>query len=1105
MTWSGRHPWLGLVGILAVSALSLLVLAAPRPLEAALGLPPGRLGLPRLDPEVDTVFPLHDPRRATYASMRADFGRDDCGALVLIETPDALAPAFLARLERLTDLLHDHAQVDPDEVNSLSHTPYARGQGELLEVGPLYSPGEPLPPDLLTNPLYRNRVVSADRRLAALRVAIAPWHDTPSNRRALVADLRREVEAWLQPGERAWFDGVLVVREEVLALMRQDLRRVFPLALAVLLGVLALLLRRPLGVALGVFVVGASLLWTLAFMSLAGLPLTLLSPAALPVLLLVAGVGDVVHALSGLGRLVGEGVPQPQALQRTLREAGPPCLMTSLTSAAAFASLWWSDVPLIQTLGVPIAVGVLAAWVLCFGALPALSRLAGPRIVPPLGGGWLGARIARGAYRLARSRRGLVIGGFVLLGALCLLEGARVKVESKVLGDFPADHPLRRTRDFVEQRFGGVSGLQLVVRPRTPSSPEDPRLLEPDALRGVAALVDELRAEAARGSEVLEVIALTDFLEDVQSALDGRRPGTRRLPESSAAAAQLLLLYEGASPTDPTRPFLGPSTAGAERLGAAAWRRHDVLRVSLRLKTLPTPAFFACVERLEARARELLPEDLSVEASGTTVMIQAAHGALIHNLATSLLLALGVVLALIALWTRSLRLTALALLPNLIPLLALAGCMGALGIELRLATSVVFCLAFGVAVDDTIHLLAALARHRDAQPAVQVRYALERTGSALVGTTLVLVCGFGVLLASGVLANRILGGLCALALLVALAADLLLLPALLMRPKEQAFGGKVLRGTALFFGLSALTLLLIQRFVPDFMQAQTVEPRWSLLPVALGLLVALWFSDAARYKLALWGYGVSITWRRGLAMMALFHMAAFLTPGASGGQPLLVWYCRRKGISWGVSAAVAVIKPMSAMAVIGLAALIALPFRSDLPASVLNGLFLGYVVVGGVLLAIAAVIVWPTQGLRALRRLSRSLPASARWAREDGPLDRTVEALTALRRPGFLAANMALATLWYVLEVALLGVLIVGVGANPDPERFLSDLVLFKALAISAPTPGASGVAEGGLTWFFGTTYALAIMACYRVAFFYLEIVAGVGILGWELARGRRR
>jgi len=1101
---SARHPWLCLAAIALISALSVLVLVAPGPLERGLGLEAGRLGLPRLDPRIDTVFPVHDPRRATYTAMRADFGRDDRGALVLIETPDALDAAFLARLEALTERLRLNPRVDPDSVNSLSHTSYARSEDGTFDVGPLYQPGRPLPEGLLQSPLYVNHVVSADGRIAALRAAIAPWQDTPANRRALVAELRREVAATLVPGERAWFDGVLVVREEVLALMRDDLRRVFPLALVALLVVLGLVLRRVAAVGLGVVVVGTSLLWTLAFMSLVGLPLTLLSPGALPVLLLVAGVGDVVHALSGLGRRVGEGVPRAQALEQALREAGGPCLLTSLTSAAAFASLWWSDVPLIQTLGVPIAVGVLAAWAVCFGALPAASRVLGARLVPPLHSGWIGSRVAAWAFDVARRRRGWVLGGFGLAGVACLLAGAQLRIESKVLGDFPPEHPLRQTRDFVEDRFGGVTGLQLVVRPSAPSSPEAPRLLEPDVLRGVAALVDELRAEAEGGSEVLEVLGVTDFLLEVRSALDDRAPGTRRLPEDAAGAAQLLVLYEGAAPSDPTQAFLGPTTRATLAPGDET-RRQDVLRVTLRLKALSTPAFFALVERLEARARELLPEDVGVEASGTSVMLQAAHGALVRNLATSLLIALAVVLGLIFVWTRSLRLTVWALVPNLVPLVALVGVMGALGIELRLATSVVFCLAFGVAVDDTIHLLAGLARRRGEPPAVQVRGALAHTGSALVGTTLVLVCGFGVLLASGVLANRILGGLCALALVVALAADLLLLPALLLRPTTQAFGSKVLRGTLLFFGLSGLTILMLQRFVPDFLQAQTVDPRWELLPVAVVLLLGLWVTDAARYKLALWGYGVHLPWRGGFALMVLFHMAAFLTPGASGGQPLMVWYLRRKGIPWGVSAAVAVIKPMSAMAVIGGAALIVLPFRHDLPASVLDALLLGYTVVGAILLAIAAVIVWPTQGLRALRRLSRRLPQSARWAREDGPLDRTVEALSALRRPGFLAANMGLALLWYAFEVGLLGVLIVGVGATPDMDRFLSDLVLFKALAISAPTPGASGVAEGGLTWFFGTTYALAIMACYRVAFFYLEILAGLGVLGWELGRGRSR
>ncbi len=169
-----------------------------------------------------------------------------------------------------------------------------------------------------------------------------------------------------------------------------------------------------------------------------------------------------------------------------------------------------------------------------------------------------------------------------------------------------------------------------------------------------------------------------------------------------------------------------------------------------------------------------------MRVTGNTFMIQAAHQSLIRNLALGLGTALLAVFSAVLIGTRSLRLAFLGLIPNVFPLLLAGAAMAVGGVELRLATSVIFCVVFGIAVDDTIHFLAALGQHSEKSTRAQVGAALRGTGSALVATTAILVGGLGTLSLSDVLANRLFGALSALALLGALAADLFFLPALLL-------------------------------------------------------------------------------------------------------------------------------------------------------------------------------------------------------------------------------------------------------------------------------------------------------------------------------------
>ncbi len=781
-----RHPLVSVAVVVAVTALAVAPIAFGRRLTALTGRPVGL----RMDFRAEKLFPARDPRLAIHDAFADDFGRGDRTALILLRSPGVLERASMERIHRITEDLRAHPLADRDRVSSLSHVTYVRAEDDWLRVEPLFdaervASGEAawapaaMADGLLDHPLYENRIIGRDADIAAFVVPLDPRSDTPRNRNAFAAWLHDYFAAEVQEGEEVHLDGIIITRHEVLQLMTRDSRTYYPVAAIMLLVILAIVFRSVLVAAITTVVVILAAVWTVGLMAAADIPLNLIS-TAIPVLIVVAGVGDAVHLLARHGQLIASGLAPRAALFEAVSEVSTACLLTSVTTAAGFLSLAISDVEVIREFGIPVGFGIMAAYAVTFLLLGPILLVVRPPAASPHGRTGLAHRFAAWIWRLVDGHAPRVIAGALLLTLAAAATLPLVRIESRMLGDFGPESRLVRTRTFTEEHFGGVSALELVVRvPRSGSVVAGGPTASATAIRGAGRTIDDevlaavdrvvskMRGDAFRERGVLYVLSVTDYLKDMNHIFAERAPGSFRLPPSRDASAQFLLLYESATPSDPTTDFITPS--------------RDAVRVQVRIRNLWTPEFFALADAIHDEARREVPAGLDVQVTGWTLMIQAIHESLAHNLLASLVIALAVIFGAVLLVTRSLRLSLLSLIPNLLPLLLLLATMALLGIRLRMVTSVLFCVVFGIAVDDTLHFVAALHQRRALGGREAVRAAVHETGAALVLTTVILSAGFGVLLLSTIMANRLFGALSGLTLIFALLADLLLLPALVLR------------------------------------------------------------------------------------------------------------------------------------------------------------------------------------------------------------------------------------------------------------------------------------------------------------------------------------
>lgn len=324
----------------------------------------------------------------------------------------------------------------------------------------------------------------------------------------------------------------------------------------------------------------------------------------------------------------------------------------------------------------------------------------------------------------------------------------------------------------------------------------------------------------------------------------------------------------------------------------------------------------------------------------------------------------------------------------------------------------------------------------------------------------------------------------------------------------QGVRRKLLRGFLVFVGLSALGFLILGKLLPGFWAAQTIAWRWPAFLTAAVLILLLWVLDALRYRVLARGFDLQLGLGRCLQLGFLFHMAAYLTPGSAGGQPLVAWYLARRGVPLPEAIGIALLKPLLGMFVITAGGGAALLLHPSPPPGLERFLVLGAVVMlvaaalVGVLLfqpkRVAAGCAW------AFRHLSQ-LPGLGRLARAQGALERSAEVAERVRARGlpFLLANLALTAAWYGLGLLALGLIARSVGIERALLPLSCDLGLFRALAIYAPTPGGAGLAEGGIAWLFGAERALALALGWRLLFHYAEIVAGLAVLGHTLRSPR--
>ncbi|MEY3928103.1 MAG: hypothetical protein RJA97_1110 [Bacteroidota bacterium] len=511
-------------------------------------------------------------------------------------------------------------------------------------------------------------------------------------------------------------------------------------------------------------VVGVGVVGSFGVLGGLGYKLTLFS-ALIPPLLIVIAVPNCIFFINKYHQEFALHKDVDEAVAFTVKKIGGVALLTNLTTALGFSTFILTSSDALVHFGIAATINIIMVFVLSITILPVLySWLPAPRPqhYKHLDQKWLSNGVLW-LERVAQYHRRWVYLGSVLLAVIGALGMLRMQTTGNITTDIDPSDPLVTQMKFFEQELGGVIPLEVIVNTR-----ESGGINSSSVLRQV----EEFQRSLDTLPNMSRSISVVDFLKFSRQAFYGGMPEFYELPSAAERRQIAALLPSGAA------------SANQALTSGLIDKDNQRLRVTVQVQDLPRPEMIEVVKAIQHNADAVFDrEQVDVSFSGAGLIFLRSTEFLIDNLLMSLVLAVVVISILMAGLFRSWRMMVVAILPNLLPLIMTAGIMGWFGIPVKPSTVLIFSIAFGISVDDTLHLLSRYRQElhinggRIADAALK---AIHETGVSMFYTSVVLFAGFMIFLASNFGGTQALGLLVSLTLGFAMFSNLILLPSLLM-------------------------------------------------------------------------------------------------------------------------------------------------------------------------------------------------------------------------------------------------------------------------------------------------------------------------------------
>lgn len=758
----------------------------------------------RTDTSNEGFFFRSDPVLLKYNAFRDQFGRDEL-IIVAINPANIFDEKFLLKLKAFHEDLEKEVPY-VEKITSLINAHSIRGEGDELIVEDLLVDWPSVPRDMdelrkrsLATPVYRNTLISEEGRVTAVLIRLRHYSNglgvntlagfddvnnlsvsqapkqvqylSDEENSAAVAAVRKVLERHRGPDVEIHLAGSPVCSDTLKYCTIKDMRKFTALALGSIAVCLFLLFRTPAGVLLPLVTVVLALLSTLGCMAIFGVFIKL-PTQVLPSFLLSVGVSDSVHILAIFYQRLKHGVTKEEAIAYALGHSGLALVLTSITTAGGLLSFAFADVAPVSDLGIFASLGVMFALVYTLIFLPAMLAFLPMKAVGTGPGNIKGKRWDQLLARIGEIAANHPIKVLAVTGGLLIVAivGAmQLEYSLHALGWLPESSEVRQATETVDRELKGSVSLEIIVDTGLKSG-----LYDPATLNKLDSLAREIETVHRNNLFVGKALNVTPVLKMTHQALNENRKEFYTIPQNRKLVAQEFLLLEN---------------SGYRGLEDWVDSQFQKARLSLKVPVLDATEYIGFIRDVEQRFQEVFP-NAEITVTGTVPLLARAARAIISSMAKSYIIAFVAIMLLMITALGSLKIGMVSMIPNMLPIILCLGIMGWLKLPLDVFSMLVGSIGIGLAVDDTIHFMQNFRRYFQATRVTRtaIRSTLQTTGRAMLFTSMVLCSGFFLFMFSSMNNLVNFGLLTGLVIFMALLADFLVAPALMVmitRSKEK--------------------------------------------------------------------------------------------------------------------------------------------------------------------------------------------------------------------------------------------------------------------------------------------------------------------------------
>lgn len=513
-------------------------------------------------------------------------------------------------------------------------------------------------------------------------------------------------------------------------------------------------------ISMGVVIIGV--MWAFGVLGLLQYEITVLT-ALIPPLIIVIGIPNCIFLINKYQQEVKKHGNQALSLQRVISKIGNATLMTNVTTASGFATFIITDSKLLTEFGIVASINILCIFVLSLMIIPIVySFMPKPQTkhLKHLNKKWVDTFVNWMENIVRNNRISVYVTSIVLL-VLSIIGIYQIDISGSPIEDMPKNEEFFEDIRFFEEEFDGILPLEIVIDSKRPNG-----IMKPATLKRI----DQLGSVIEEIPELSKPVSVVNLVKYSKQAFYNGIPKYYQLPTSQENTFIMDVARKSSGNSNLLKNFV-------DSTGQTA-------RMTTFMRDVKTERMEAIEDRLKENIEKIFPPDrYSVYMTGSALLFLEGTKYLVKNLVLSLALAIGLIALFMAYLFRSFRMIIISLIPNLLPLVITAGIMGFVGVPIKPSTILVFSIAFGISVDDTIHFLAKYRQElivNQWRIKKSVYAALRETGVSMFYTSIVLFFGFSVFVISNFGGTVALGSLVSATLLFAMLANLILLPSLLL-------------------------------------------------------------------------------------------------------------------------------------------------------------------------------------------------------------------------------------------------------------------------------------------------------------------------------------